>query len=103
MTGTIDVSGSIREFAIVVDPTGPSDADWLAIQALGVAIAVVEPPLTGQERAELLGSLGLDVRQPDLAGIDAALVRRPHRYELTFDAETTLLTLRVSPAGITLP
>ena len=103
MTGTIGIEGSIQEFAVIVDPTGPRDADRLAIQALGVAIAIVEPDLTGQERAALLGTLGLDVRQPELAGLNAAIERGPHRYELSFDAETTLLTLRISPAGITLP
>ena len=97
MLGTIGPDATVDRFTIEVDPAGPSDSDQLGIQVLGVAIAVVDPSLEPAERAELLGELGLDVRNPELGGLDGQVTRNGVTYALRFDEESIRL-LAVSSA-----
>lgn len=98
MLGTIGPDGTLDAFTIEVDPAGPSGSDQLGIQALGVAIAVVDPSLEPGERAELLGVLGLDVRDPSLGGIDGSVTRNGVAYALRYDPEAVRLFLSIEPA-----
>lgn len=86
----------LDSFTIEVDPNGPTRSDQLGIQALGVAIAVADPQLEPSERGELLARMGLDVRNPILAGLDGRVSRNGLNYRLTFDEEAVRLFLTVS-------
>lgn len=95
----VQPEGTVSGFSLVVDPSGPTEYDRIGIQALGVAVATVDPGRSPQGRAALLGELGLNVREPQLGGIDGSVQSDGVQYALVFDAETTLLTLTVTPAG----
>jgi hypothetical protein len=99
MLGVVGEDGTVTSFSLVIDPTGPAEADRLGIQALGVALKVLDPDSTGSSRAALLRSLGLDVDQPNLAGIDSSTDLGGVRYALRYDSETVRLTLSLSPVG----
>lgn len=97
--GEVQPDGRLSGFSLVVDPSGPTEYDRIGIQALGVAVATVDPDRSPQGRAALLGELGLNVREPQLGGIDGSVQSDGVQYTLVFDAETTLLTLTVTPVG----
>lgn len=92
-------NGTLDEFALVIDPSGPTEYDRVGIQALGVAIATVEPSRTPPQRASLLSELGLNVQQPLLEGINGSVESAGLLYTLVYDDATTLLTLTVAPAN----
>jgi hypothetical protein len=98
LTAVVHPDGTLDDFSLVVDPSGPTEYDRIGIQALGVAIATVEPERSPEGRATLLGQLGLNVRQPLLDGIDGTVETDGLVYRLVYDNATTLLTLTVSPA-----
>jgi hypothetical protein len=91
--------GGVAAFTIEIDPTGPSSSDQLGIQALGLAIAVADPSLEPGERAAILGAMGLNVRDPDLGGLDGATTRNGVDYRLLFDSEDVVLRLTVAPSS----
>jgi hypothetical protein len=97
--GEVQPGGSLSGFSLVVDPSGPTEYDRIGIQALGVAVATVEPDRSPQGRAALLGELGLNVREPQLGGINGSVQSDGVQYTLVYDAETTLLKLTVTPVG----
>jgi hypothetical protein len=97
LTAVVHPDGTLDDFSLVVDPNGPTEYDRIGIQALGVAIATVEPGRSPEGRATLLGQLGLNVRQPLLDGIDGTVETDGLVYRLVYDNATTLLTLTVSP------
>jgi hypothetical protein len=99
MEGVVQPNGTMDAFAIRVDPTGPAEYDRVALQALGVAVATVDPDRSPDGRAALLAQLGLNVRQPILQGIDGRLETNGVLYTLVYDDEAMLLTLTVAPAG----
>lgn len=99
MNGIVQPDGTLDQFTLVIDPTGPAEYDRIGIQALGVAIATVDPERSPEGRASLLGELGLNVRQPLLEGVDGAAESAGIAYTLFYDAAANLLTLTVSPAG----
>ncbi len=99
MLGVVGTDGTVDGFSLVVDPTGPANYDRLGIQALGVALKVVDPDSTGSSRAALLRSLGLDVEKPDLAGIDSSIDVDGISYSLRYDPDAVTLTLSVVPLG----
>lgn len=99
MNGIVQPDGTLDQFTLVIDPTGPAEYDRIGIQALGVAIATVDPGRSPEGRASLLGELGLNVRQPLLEGVDGASEAAGIAYTLFYDAAANLLTLTVSPAG----
>jgi hypothetical protein len=91
--------GGVAAYTIEIDPTGPSSSDQLGIQALGLAIAVADPSLEPGERAAILGQMGLNVRDPDLGGLDGATSRNGVDYRLLFDSEDVVLRLTVAPSS----
>ena len=97
--GEVQPHGPLSGFSLVVDPSGPSEYDRIGIQALGVAVATVDPERSPQGRAALLGELGLNVRAPQLGGINGTVQSDGLQYTLVYDAATALLTLTVVPAG----
>ncbi|MEX2654569.1 MAG: hypothetical protein WD532_06000 [Acidimicrobiia bacterium] len=99
LVSVVQPDGTLDEFALDIDPSGPAEYDRVGIQALGVAIATVEPDRTPQQRASLLGELGLDVRQPLLEGINGTVESGGILYTLVYDESTALLTLTVAPAN----
>ncbi|MDX1449042.1 MAG: hypothetical protein R3246_08250, partial [Acidimicrobiia bacterium] len=99
MEGIVAPDGTVDEFQLVIDPTGPAEYDRISIQALGVAIATVDPERSPEGRATLLGQLGLNVRQPQLEGIDGSIESAGIAYTLVYDAAANLLTLSVAPAS----
>ncbi len=99
MLGVVGPDGTVDRFSLVIDPTGPANSDRLGIQSLGVALKVMDPGSTGSSRAALLRSLGLDVNEPNLAGIDSSLDVDGIRYSLRYDPESVTLTLSVAPIG----
>jgi hypothetical protein len=99
MLGVVGPDGTVDRFSLVIDPTGPANSDRLGIQSLGVALKVMDPGSTGSSRAALLRSLGLDVNEPNLGGIDSSLDVDGIRYSLRYDSESVTLTLSVAPIG----
>ncbi len=91
--------GGLTAFTIEVDPTGPSSSDQLGIQALGLAIAVADPTLEPNERGLILAEMGLNVRDPQLQGLNGATSRNGIDYRLVYDSEAVMLRLSVSPQG----
>jgi hypothetical protein len=99
MLGAVSEDGTVERFSVVIDPTGPAESDRLGMQALGIALKVLDPNSTGSSRAALLRSLGLDVAEPNLAGIDSSIDIGGIEYALRYDSETVTLTLSISPEG----
>lgn len=90
---------TLDSFSLEIDPTGPSESDRLGIQALGLAIAVADPTLEPNERGAVLGEMGLNVRDPSLAGLDGRTTRNGIDYRLFYDAEAVMLRLDIAPRG----
>lgn len=85
VAGTVGASGSVDNVTMTIDPTGPSEADVVGLQAMGMFIAVADPNLDGPGRRDLLASMGLDVGNPVLIGLDSATVQGGIAYRLFFD------------------
>jgi hypothetical protein len=96
-SGVVGLDGELESLTLTVDPLGPTGSDALALQALGVMIAVVDPSIEPEQRASLLAALGLDVRNPQLGGIDGELETNGVRYRLFYDSEAVLLTFTADP------
>ena len=79
------MSGSVDTVTMTIDPTGPSGADAVGLQAMGMMIAVADPNLDGPGRRDLLASMGLDVSKPILNGLDSATARGGVGYRLFYD------------------
>ena len=99
LSGVVLPNGAIDEFSLVVDPRGPAEYDRVGLQALGVAIAAVDPDLSPEGRASLLRQLGLDVRAPQLDGINGRTESRDIVYALVYDPDTNLLTFTIAPVS----
>lgn len=97
-SGVVGLDGALESLTLTVDPLGPTGSDALALQALGVMIAVVDPSIEPAQRASVLAALGLDVRNPQLGGIDGELETNGVRYRLFYDEESVLLTFTADPA-----
>jgi hypothetical protein len=85
VAGTVGASGSVDTVTMTIDPTGPSEADAVGLQAMGMMIAVADPNLDGPGRRDLLASMGLDVSKPVLIGLDSATARGGVGYRLFYD------------------
>jgi hypothetical protein len=85
VAGTVGASGSVDTITMTIDPTGPSEADAIGLQAMGLMIAVADPNLDGPGRKDLLASMGLDVSKPVLIGLDSATARGGVAYNLFYD------------------
>ncbi len=90
-SGTLAADGMLDSFGLILDPTGPQEADAQGIQAMGLMIAVIDPGLSGPERKELLASMGFDVEAPSLVGLDSVAARNGVSYSLVYDEETVRL------------
>lgn len=95
--GTVDETGKLGSFGIILDPTGPQEADAQGIQTMGLFIATVDPNLTGPQRKELLASMGFDVDAPQLVGLDSVASRNGVSYALVYDQEAVRLTFSAKP------
>lgn len=98
LQGRTDADGTVRSLVLVIDPEGETSDDQLALSALGVAIALANPELDRDGRAAVLADMGLDVRSPDLTGVNGETEVGEVRYTLTFYPEFTALLFSVEPA-----
>jgi hypothetical protein len=84
-------------FQVTGRSSGTPAGDRRVLVALGMAVAIADPSLSGGDRADLLRALGLDVTDPHLEGINGSLSYNGVTYDLTFTGEE--LVLRVTPAA----
>ncbi|MFP5332246.1 MAG: hypothetical protein ACLGHX_07815 [Acidimicrobiia bacterium] len=98
LQGRTDSDGTIRSLVLVIDPEGDADSDQLALGAIGVAIAVANPELDRDGRAAVLADMGLDVRNPQLDGLDGETIVGDVRYSITFYTEFSALLFTVESA-----
>ena len=98
LQGRTDADGTVGSIVLIVDPSGDSEDDERALSALGVAIAVANPELDSDERGDVLESLGLSVRDPELEGLDGDLQVGSNLYTLAYFVEFNALLLSISPA-----
>ncbi|CAN5262426.1 hypothetical protein BH18ACT5_BH18ACT5_14670 [soil metagenome] len=101
MEGVIDpVAGNVT---LTGTPTGTPEGDGPIITALGLLIATADPTLNGGDRRALLTQLGLDVNNPDLAGINGSLTYNGLAYRLVYDQGANSLSMIVTPEGAAAP
>jgi hypothetical protein len=98
LQGRTDADGTVGSIVLVIDPSGDTADDERALAALGVAIAVANPELEREERGEVLQSMGLSVRNPDLEGLDGEVRVGANLYTLAYFAEFNALLLSITPA-----
>lgn len=98
LQGRTDADGTVGSIVLVIDPSGDTEDDERALSALGVAIAVANPELAREERGEVLESMGLSVRNPDLEGLDGEAQVGGNLYTLAYFAEFNALLLSITPA-----
>ena len=103
LEGVVDTDATLESYTVVVDPRGEPADDQLGIQALGLAINVAEPDLTGADLRDVLADLGLDVSNPLLEGLDGIVVRGAIEYHLRFESAGSLIKLTVGPPGTAKP
>lgn len=82
LQGTVDGEGTLSRIVLAGDPAG--DNDEAIIAAWGVAIAVVEPELSGEGRRDLLVRLGFDLTSRDLSDLDGEVEQSGVRYSLRY-------------------
>lgn len=99
LVGVVLSNGAIDEISLVLDPSGPAEYDRIGLQALGVAIATVDPDISPEGRATLLRQLGLDVQAPQLDGVNGRTESGGIVYALVYDPDTNLLTFTIAPAS----
>ncbi|MGQ0847827.1 MAG: hypothetical protein ACT4OP_01665 [Actinomycetota bacterium] len=78
-------------------PNGTPEVDGSILLALGLLIGTADPSLSGTERGALLGQLGLDVRQPQLAGLDGSLTYNGLAYRMIYRQDSGQLELTIVP------
>lgn len=98
LQGRTDADDTIGALVLVIDPTGDTEDDQVALSALGVAIAVANPELDRDERGELLSSMGLSVRNPDLTDLDGEARSGATAYSITYFEAFEALLFTISPA-----
>ncbi|MEX2423072.1 MAG: hypothetical protein WD990_03745 [Acidimicrobiia bacterium] len=98
LQGRTDADGTVGSILLVIDPSGNTEDDERALSALGVAIAVANPELERDERGEVLETMGLSVRDPDLEGLDGEVRVGGNLYTLAYFAEFNALLFSVTPA-----
>jgi hypothetical protein len=97
MEGLIDpASGSVTLTSV---PTLTPEGDGSILTSLGLLIAMADPSLDGSDRRMLLEALGLDVRDPELNGLDGTATYNGLTYHLVFQADQGTLVLTVKPQG----
>lgn len=98
LQGRTDPDDTIGALVLVIDPTGDTEDDQMALSALGVAIAVANPELDREERGELLAAMGLSVREPDLTDLDGEARAGTTTYTITYFEAFEALLFTVAPA-----
>lgn len=98
LEGTAGPEGNLNRLVVTGDPSGSVEDDREILTALGATIALAEPDLPPEGRRELLESLGLDIENPELDGLDGKLQYRGLSYSLRWDPDSARLVLEVSPA-----
>ncbi|GEM_PF-2235697 len=99
LQGTVGGDGTVDSIVVVVDPTGGTRDDELAIASWGITIATVDPTLEGPERRLLLDRLGLDIDRPDLTFLDGETEQNGLRYTLRYLEDFVTILFTVEPAG----
>ena len=97
LQGTTDEDGKVRSLVVVADPSGDTESDQLAIASWGIALTVADPLLTETDRREILAEMGLDVRRPDLGGLDGETVRNGIRYTMKYFQSFSSVLLTIAP------
>jgi hypothetical protein len=98
LQGRTGSDGTIASVILVIDPSGDTDDDRNALSALGVAIAVANPELTREERAEVLAAMGLNVRSPDLVDLDGSVEVGETAYSISYISAFNALLFVINPA-----
>ncbi|HKX75660.1 MAG TPA: hypothetical protein VJR05_09750 [Acidimicrobiia bacterium] len=78
-------------------PTGTPEGDRTILISLALLIGTSEPSLTPAHRGQLLEALGLDPRDPQLGGIDAARTYNGRLFQLVYLTEERVLEFVVTP------
>ncbi len=95
---SFDDDGTLAWYRLVLDPRGDATDDALGLQALGVAINVAEPDLSGSDLRTVMAELGLDVEDPTL-DLDGSVVRDGARYRLQYEEGRGLITMTIESAS----
>lgn len=98
LQGRTDADGTIASVVVVIDPNGETDDDQLALRTLNLIAAVASPQLDASGRAGLIEDLGLDVRNPQLAGLDGVEQVDGVEYSLSYIDEFQSLLFTVNEA-----
>ena len=98
LQGATDDEGEIRSFVVVADPTGDAESDQLAIAAWGIALTVADPTLDESGRSQVLAEMGIDVRSPQLGGLDADTELNGVRYVMQYYEAFNSVLLNISEA-----
>lgn len=97
LQGTTDDDGDVRSLVIVADPSGDTDSDQATIVSWGIALTVADPTLTESDRKEILAEMGLDVRFPQLGGLDGETTRNGIRYTMKYFQSFSSVLLTIAP------
>ncbi|HEY7704912.1 MAG TPA: hypothetical protein VID03_08815 [Acidimicrobiia bacterium] len=84
-------------FKVTGRSSGTAAGDRRVLVAMGMALAIADPSLSGNDRADLLRALGLDVTNPQLDGINGSLTHNGVTYTLVYTGGE--LTLTIAPAS----
>ncbi len=97
LQGTTDDEGDVRSLVVVADPSGDTDSDQATIATWGIALTVADPSLTDTDRREILAEMGLDVRFPQLGGLDGETNRNGIRYTMKYFESFSSVLLTIAP------
>lgn len=92
--------GLVDRFTLLGDPSGQVEDQREVIGSLGIALSVVEPRLTPVGRRELLESLGFDINDPELDGLNGTVTLEGVAYLLRWDAEAGRIVLSAVEAEL---
>jgi hypothetical protein len=87
LLGTTDAQDTIASVVVVIDPSGGTDDDTLALATLGVAITVADPDIGPEGRREILERLGLDPDRPELDRLEGEADYPQARYRIQYFPE----------------
>jgi hypothetical protein len=98
MQGRTAGDGTIESIVLVIDPTGDREDDQVALSALGVAIAVANPALEREQRAEVLAVMGLSIGDPDLTALEGEVEVDGVSYTLSYVSTFESLLFAINDA-----
>jgi hypothetical protein len=97
LQGTTDDAGEVRSLVVVADPSGDTDSDQATIATWGIALTVADPSLSQSDRTDILAEMGLDVRFPQLGGLDGETTRNGIRYTMKYFESFSSVLLTIAP------